>query len=184
MSGKRDIYRMMSDSELTAAVRGGDSRAFDALFLRWYPQVCRFLLTLVKESTLAEDLAQGVFMKLWLNRERLDPSKSLKNYLLVLSRNSALDVFRSKRSLIMDNLVTPSDKPSPDRTEYLAEFAETQSRLFQAVQQMPPQRRNVFVMSRFQHLSSEEIASKLALSVRTVEKHLQLALDNIRKFLN
>lgn len=184
MSGKRDTYRMMSDAELTAAVRSGDGRAFDALFLRWYPQVCRFLHTLVKENALAEDLAQGVFMKLWLNRDRLDPSKSLKNYLLVLSRNSALDVFKSKRNLIMANMDTPSEKPSPDRTEHLAEFAETQSRLLQAIQQMPPQRRSVFVMSRFQHLSSEEIAGNLGLSVRTVEKHLQLALDNIRKFLN
>ena len=102
----------------------------------------------------------------------------------MLSRNSALDVFKSKRNLIMANMDTPSEKPSPDRTEDLAEFAETQSRLLQAIQQMPPQRRSVFVMSRFQHLSSEEIASNLGLSVRTVEKHLQLALDNIRKFLN
>ena len=184
MSGKRDKYRMMSDSELTAAVRSGDDRAFDALFLRWYPQVCRFLLALVKDIALSEDLAQGVFMRLWLYRDRLDPSKSLKNYLLVLSRNSALDVFRSKRTLVMDNLDTPSEKPSSDRAEDLAEFAETQSRLIQAVQQMPPQRRSVFEMSRFQHLSSEEIASNLGLSVRTVEKHIQLALDNIRKFLN
>ena len=84
----------------------------------------------------------------------------------------------------MDNLDTPSEKPSSDRAEDLAEFAETQSRLIQAVQQMPPQRRSVFEMSRFQHLSSEEIASSLGLSVRTVEKHIQLALDNIRKFLN
>ena len=90
-------YKAFSDSELIAAVKAGDERAFDALFLRWYPQVRKFLLILVKNKALAEDLAQTVFMKVWLYRDRLDPAKSLKNYLLVLSKNSALDVFKSER---------------------------------------------------------------------------------------
>ena len=174
----------MTDSELVSAVRSGDSRAFNAIFLRWYPQVQRFLVSLVKDTTLAEDLSQSVFMKLWLNRDRLDPSKSLKNYLLVLSRNGALDVFKSKRNLIMADMATPPEKPSSDHTEFMAEVSEAQSRILHAVEQMPPQRKSVFVMSRFQHLSSEEIAEILGLSVRTVEKHLQLALENIRNFLN
>ena len=70
----KDTYREKTDSELVAAVRGGDARAFDAVFLRWYPQVQRFILALVKEGPLAEDLAQSVFMKVWQNRERLDPA--------------------------------------------------------------------------------------------------------------
>ena len=174
----------MTDSELVAAVRSGNTRAFNAVFLRWYPQVQKFLLSLVKEETLAEDLAQSVFMKVWLNRERLDPGKSLKNYLLVLSRNSALDVFKSKRNLVMEDLATPPEKPSSDRTDQMVEFAEARSRIMHAVEQMPAQRRTVFVMSRFQHLSSEEIAEILGLSVRTVEKHLQLALNNLRNYLS
>ena len=49
---------------------------------------------------------------------------------------------------------------------------------------MPPQRRQVFKMSRFQQRSSDEIARELGLSVRTVEKHIQLALQDIRKYLS
>ena len=180
----KDTYREMTDSELVAAVRNSDTRAFNAVFLRWYPQVQKFLLALVKEGPLAEDLAQSVFMKVWLNRERLDPSKSLKNYLLVLSRNSALDVFKSKRHLINLDAPAPTERPSTDRTEYKAEFTEVQSRILHAVQQMPPQRRSVFMMSRFQQLSSEEIAEILGLSTRTVEKHIQLALENLRNFFS
>ena len=177
-------YQSMSDAALTAAVRSGEDRAFDALFKRWYPQVYKFLLSLVKENALAEDLAQGVFMKVWLFRERLDPSKSLKNYLFVLSRNAALDVFKSKRHLLMTDTAVPPEKTAPEKTEHKAEYGETNREILQLVDSMPAQRRQIFRMSRYQQLSSEEIAQKTGLSVRTVEKHIQLALQDLRKSLN
>lgn len=184
MSDKTEKYQALSDAELTAAVRSGDDRAYDAVFLRWYPQVHRFLLTLVKENTLAEDLAQSVFMKLWLFRARLNPAQSLKNYLMVLARNAALDFFRSKYHSMQADMATPPERTAPERTEQKAELTEVNIRIRQAVEEMPAQRREVFKMSRVQQLSSEEIAEKLGLSVRTVEKHLQLALKDLRKFLN
>ncbi|MBO4447724.1 MAG: hypothetical protein J5764_06330, partial [Bacteroidales bacterium] len=112
-SGK---YGSLPDSELVAAVRQGDGGAFDTLFLRWYPQVCRFLSALVANPVLAEDLAQQVFIKLWLFRERLDPSKSLKNFIFVLSRNAAMDMFRAERAMDKKGLSAAADSPSQDRT--------------------------------------------------------------------
>lgn len=184
MSDKKGKYQAMSDGELTAAVRGGDDHAYDAVFLRWYPQVRRFLFTLVKKEALADDLAQSVFMKLWLFRSRLNPAQSLKNYLMVLSRNAAMDFFRSKYHTLQADLPTPPERVAPERTEQKAEYTETSTRIRQAVEEMPAQRREVFKMSRFEQLSSEEIAARLGLSVRTVEKHIQLALKDLRGFLS
>jgi len=184
MSDKKEKYQALSDGELTAAVRGGDDRAYDAIFLRWYPQVQRFLLTLVKENALAEDLAQSVFMKLWLFRERLNPAQSLKNYLMVLARNAALDFFRSKYHSLQTDLPTPPEHAAPERTEQKAELTETNVRIRQVVEDMPAQRREIFKMSRVEQLSNEEIALRMGLSVRTVEKHIQLALKDLRNFLN
>ena len=154
------------------------------MFLRWYPQVRKFLLSLVKNKAIAEDLAQTVFMKLWVYRDRLKPSLSLKNYLFVLARNGAFDVVRSSRHLLKTDLATPPEKSGEDRTESRVEYVETHSRLLQAVDQMPAQRRQVFRMSRFQQRSNEEIASEMGLSVRTVEKHIQLALQDLRKYFS
>lgn len=180
----REKYRSLPDAALTAAVKEGDDRAFDALFLRWYPQVRNFLLSLVRENALAEDLSQSVFMKVWNNRDRLDPSLSLKNYLFILARNGALDYFRSKRHLIITDTERPPEKTAQERTEAQTEYVEVHSQILRIVDNMPPQRRQVFKMSRFQQRSSDEIARELGLSVRTVEKHIQLALQDIRKYLS
>lgn len=184
MRDKAEKYQAMSDGELTAAVRGGDDRAYDALFLRWFPQVHRFLLTLVKENALAEDLAQGVFMKLWIFRFRLNPALSLKNYLMVLARNAALDFFRSKHYTLLTSLPASQEHPAPESAEQMAEYSEANTRIRQTIEEMPAQRREVFKMSRFEQLSSEEIAARMGLSVRTVEKHIQLALKDLRTFLS
>ncbi|MBQ9193801.1 MAG: RNA polymerase sigma-70 factor [Bacteroidales bacterium] len=181
---EKQAYKQLPDNELVAAVKKGDDRAFDALFLRYFPQVRRFMQALVKDDTLAEDLAQMVFMKVWLYRERLDAGKSLKNYLIVLSRNSALDVFKSKQHLLMSSTAILPERAAPERTEHLAEFKEARLRILKAVEEMPPQRREVFKMSRFGSLSNEEIAHLLGLSVRTVEKHIQLALQDLHRYGN
>ena len=174
----------MSDSELVSAIKGGDTAAFDAMYLRWHPQVKKFLTKLLRDDVLAEDIAQTVFMKVWLNRDRLDSGLSLKNYLFVLSKNSALDVFKSKRYLAETCNVTDGEKSAFERTEYRTEYGEAMTRIISSVDKMPPQRRQIFKMSRFQSMPNEQIASELGLSVHTVEKHLHLALKDIRKDLN
>lgn len=142
------------------------------------------MLALVKDDTLAEDLSQMVFMKVWLYRDRLDETLSLKNYLIVLARNSALDVFKSKYHMVMSRSGILPEETDPGRAEHRVEFQEARLRILKVVEEMPPQRREVFKMSRFCSLSNEEIAHLMGLSVRTVEKHIQLALQQLRKYGN
>jgi RNA polymerase sigma-70 factor (ECF subfamily) len=69
-------------------------------------------------------------------------------------------------------------------TEEWFNYAETNARLQKDIESMPAQRRTVFKMSRYEHMSNLEIAIKLNLSVRTVEKHIELALKDLRKSVN
>lgn len=175
----------LPDSELVAEVKRGNQRAFDALFLRWYPQVRRFILSLVKDPALSEDLAQTVFIKVWNARGMLSPQLSIRSYLFVLSRNAALDVLRSKHYLLQQDIPdAPLEVSAPEESFHQAEYKETYSRLLRIVSTMPPQRQAVFKMSRFQSKSAQEIADTMGLSIRTVEKHLELALKDIRHSLN
>jgi RNA polymerase sigma-70 factor (ECF subfamily) len=63
-------------------------------------------------------------------------------------------------------------------------YVETNARLRSDIESMPPQRRTIFKMSRYENLSNMEIAIRLNLSVRTVEKHIELALKDLRRSMS
>jgi RNA polymerase sigma-70 factor (ECF subfamily) len=72
---------------------------------------------------------------------------------------------------------------NPNVEEWMS-FAETNVRLRHNIEALPPKRRAIFMMSRYEHMSNMEIAVKLNLSVRTVEKHIELALKDLRHSLS
>lgn len=75
-------------------------------------------------------------------------------------------------------------QPPRNEIEEKLDLAETAEQVEAIVGKMPPQRQQIFRMSRFEHMPSREIAEQLNLSVRTVDKHLELALKELRKYLN
>ena len=183
-----DLFKQMgqdnkySDDRLIKDLcrEGADKDAFERLFHRYYPMVLNFVKGIVKDSVVAEDIAQNTFVKLWLNRLSLQPGLSVKNYLCVLSRNEAINFLRSGKARNTPmNLHTDSCVQNPTIEDWMS-FAETSNIIRTNIDALPPQRRAVFMMSRYEHMSNLEIAVKLNLSVRTVEKHLELALKDLR----
>ena len=139
---------------------------------------------MLRDADAAEDVVQNVFMRLWIGRERIDPERGLRNYLLVAVRNEiycylrmAFQARRESHSTVRE----PEDSAPGQDSELSAR--ELQQVVDQVVEHMPSRRREIFLLSRRQHLSNAEIARQLGLSVRTVEKHIELALQEIRQVL-
>lgn len=176
-----------SDARLIADLLsdGADVRAFECIFHRYYPMVYGFIRGMLKDEGMAEDVAQNIFMKLWVNRFNMSPNTSLRSYLCVLARNEALNILRSKRNT---SIVLQPDVQEPKVFEPAVEdwynYVETNARLRSDIEAMPPQRRTIFKMSRYDNLSNMEIAVRLNLSVRTVEKHIELALKDLRRSMS
>ena len=162
---------------------GEDKDAFERLFHRYYPMVLNFVKGIVKNYVVAEDIAQNTFVKLWLNRFSLQPGLSLKNYLCVLSRNESINFLRSAKEHNMSIVQNDSYAQNPTIEELLS-FSETNNMIRTQIDALPPQRRAVFMMSRYEHMSNMEIAVKLNLSVRTVEKHIELAIKDLRQSMS
>ena len=162
---------------------GEDKDAFERLFHRYYPMVLNFVKGIVKNYVVAEDIAQNTFVKLWLNRFSLQPGLSLKNYLCVLSRNESINFLRSGKEHNMSLVQNDSYAQNPTIEDWLS-FSETNNMIRTQIDALPPQRRAVFMMSRYEHMSNMEIAVKLNLSVRTVEKHIELAIKDLRQSMS
>ena len=173
-----------TDWQLIAGIVGGDIPSYEEAYRRYYQRLLSFVKGLIKDASRAEDVAQNVFMKLWFNRGHLDPNLSLRNYLFVTARNDVIDILRSKTHTAMAFCDAVPEQAGSVRTDAKVEFNETNTMISGIVDRMAPRRRQVFIMSRYQHKSIEEISRELDLSPRTVEKHIELALQELRRTMN
>ncbi|WP_075556762.1 RNA polymerase sigma-70 factor [Parabacteroides timonensis] len=171
------------EDEYVKALSNGDSKAFELLFLRYQPKLVYFFAGFVHDDEIAQDLAQDLFFNLWNNRSKLSGIRSFQSYLYQMARNILYNYY--DHSLVQKKYGTTqflSPSVSDDLEEQL--FAsELQALVNIKVEQMPPQRKLIFRMSRIEGLSNEEIASRLNINKRTVENHLTTALADLRKML-
>ena len=178
--------RQQNDSELISAIIRGDVGAYEQLFVRYYPTLLHFIRGMLKDDHMSEDIAQNIFMKLWIHREKLDSTQSVKNYLFVLAKHEIYNIFKAKRTTMLSLLPQLSDRDVADRgasAEEQYNYTELNALLMQGISKMPPQRQLIFRMSRYEHLSNREIAERLGLSVPTVDKHIELALKDLHSSL-
>lgn len=173
-----------NDSQLTGRLTEGDLESYRILFYRYYPTVLAFVRGMIKDLWTSEDIAQNIFMKVWLNREKLNKDQSIKNYLFVLAKHEVYNHFRSKQSkmVLLGELISDTRATSVD-TEQQLNATQLSENVDRAIAHMPQQRQRVFRMSRQEYLSNGEIATRLGLSVKTVDKHIELALRELRKIV-
>lgn len=158
--------------------------SYEIIFHRYYPLYFQFAKGMLKEEQAAEDVLQNVFMKIWLNKETLNETQSIKNYIYVLTKREILNYFRAKyhTQVILTEEISLFDVPDKNTTSEV-EFNDLKETVQQVIDCMPPRRRDIYYLSRLQSLPNKEIAQQLGISIRTVEKHLQLALQTFRKQL-
>jgi RNA polymerase sigma-70 factor (ECF subfamily) len=173
----------MTDRELLARLRDGDTSAFDAIFRAWYAPIVRMVEGMLRERAVAEEIAQDVLLELWRRRESLSADGSPQAYLFQAARNRALNHLRHLRveergeTQAARELTLPA---SPDRA--LAE-AEIDGAIRSAVASLPPRCREVFELSRVHGLKYAEIAQTLGVSVKAVEAQMGKALRVMRERL-
>jgi len=162
------------------ALRNGEHKAFEVIFTAYYNKVRYFINGLLKSEADAEELAQDIFVKLWINRESINLHKSFNAYIYAVARNAAFNFLKHK-------LVEASYLE--DYTE-LNEVADSEQLIFAkeigllvelTVGKMPVQRKTIYQLSRNQGLSNNEIACQLGIAKKTVENQLSLALQELRR---
>ena len=151
---------------------------FKELFDQYYTPIKNFLYYKCGDIDLSEDLAQDVFMKVWDKREEIQLD-TIKSYLYTIANNMLLNKIRHNKVVMnfVEKHKTQQEEQSP---QFRLEEKEFKQELERIISAMPEKQREVFLMNRIEEMTYKEIAERLELSVKAVEKRMHGALGHLR----
>lgn len=170
------------DDQIVYRLQQGDKAAFDSLYWQYSRTIYLNALKLIKDSHVAEDIVQEVFIALWEKRLSIDPDRPILNWIFVISYHKSVDHLKQnlKNSLLFDQFL--GDLESINKED--AHLRERQLNLIEkAVQQLSPQKRRVFELCKLEGCSYENAADQMHISKHTVKEYLSGAMKNIRDFV-
>lgn len=169
----------IEDNQLFQAVKEGDKKAFDTLFLRYYPMLCAYAKQFVDLED-GKEIVQDVMVWFWENKEMQTFDTSLKNYLFKSVRNRCLTLTNRNeiKQRIQKKLQVHMEQLYEDPDFYIVE--ELAEKIETAIMRLPESYREAFELNRFQNMTYNEIAFKLGVSPKTIDYKIQQALKILR----
>ncbi|MDE5586560.1 MAG: sigma-70 family RNA polymerase sigma factor [Muribaculaceae bacterium] len=150
------------------------ARGFTLIYKRLYMPLCMYALRIIENTALAHDTVQGSFTRVWDMIRDGHEIEAVERYMYRAVRNSALEQLRNEGRFtsLPDNMEEVSEED--------IDTAERDARLWEAIDSMPPRRREVFLMCKRDGMTYSAIADELGLSVKTVENHIAKAMATLR----
>ena len=178
------MEQKVTDAQLLEQVKGSDVEAFRRLFERYQPILFRQVFFQTSETDQAHDIVQQTFISVWEHRRSIRSHLSFLAYILRISRNLIYDAVRHQkiRDRIDVTLPPPAKSELDDPAEAL-HLAVLQEKITSIINDLPRKCREIFLLSRFEGKTNQEIADSLQLSVRTVEHQISNALKVLRNHL-
>jgi len=179
------------EQQLIQGILSKDEHAFDILFRSYYSTLVFVASDVLHNRQLAEEVVQDVFVKLWESGSNLSINVSLGSYLTGMVRNRSIDYIRANQRRIKTVSIENCDIQL--KLHELGMDASIEEDLFsdalenalnQAIDELPAQCRQIFMLNRFDGLSNKEIAEQLHISVSTVKTQITRALQKLKEKLN
>jgi RNA polymerase sigma-70 factor (ECF subfamily) len=175
---------MSREKELIEGIRKGDIRQFETLFRSSYTPLVRYAKTIIKDQDTAEEIVQELFYKLWKDREKILINNSLDSYLYRSVHNRCLHHLDHVRVVHQHKKeMKNEDGDGVSSPVEILQHKELQGRISGILKKLPERCSTIFYMNRFDGLRYSEIASKLSITVKTVEANMGRALKEFRKAL-
>ena len=174
-----------TDHDLFRLIAGDDQMAFSELFRRYDKRIYPFVLKMIRNSALAEEITQEIFIKLWQHRAKLSSIDRPEAYILTIAARHTLDQIKKRlnENKMLQGLLASKEGSHNDTEEKL--LLRDRAALIQlAVDQLPPQQKSVYELSRLEGMNYDQIAQQLQISPNTVRNHLVKALRSIRDYMD
>jgi RNA polymerase sigma-70 factor (ECF subfamily) len=180
-----------NDSELLRKLKNDDELAFKIIFKKYYSRLYYFILEFIAFDDIAENTVQDTFLTLWNKRYALNDNSNLSAYLFTVARNNCLNRLRDQRYRQKLFISNSSDQYELDMNIDVLKtldtsvytYGEIERIIEKTLEELPPQCKKVFLLSRFEEKKNREIAEELNISVKVVEKHIAKGLKKFRETL-
>lgn len=172
----------MTDQELWKAIREDDPRAFAVLFEKHWSKIYTTAFSMLKDAEACSGIVHDIFLNIWIKREHLNIA-SFPAYLKAAARYHVYKHIKSLKASPIDYTDEPlplekavSQNTGDERIRYI----ELENKVELYLKELPKRCQQIFILSRKENLSNEEIAKRLGISKRTVENQLTHALHHLR----
>jgi RNA polymerase sigma-70 factor (ECF subfamily) len=179
------------EKTLVDSLKKGNHKSFELVFKTYYSRLCTYAFDYTKQLETAEDIVKDFFLDFWQNREKITIKTSMSGYLFRSVHNACINYLerekRKNKTLLVEDITVVELKIrqplSPDYPvgNILAKELEEQINL--QIEKLPPQCREIFILSRFEGLSHKKISEKLNISENTVKVQIFRALKKIKEAL-
>ena len=168
------------------AIAAGDEQAYTELYHTYSPNIFRVAMTYTRNDTsVAEELVQTIFIKVWEKRAKLEGVTKIEDYLFVLARNTIFDHLKKEaRKTIRHNHLYAVQPASENNTELALMQKEYTKILQHAIDRLPPQQRKIYLLAKQEGLPHDEIARRLSLATSTVHTHVKLGTRSVQKYVD
>ena len=158
-----------------------NEKAFTTLYRLYWSKVYNFSRLYLSSITEVEEVVQEVFVKVWETRDFLRADDNFKGYLFIITRNLIFNQFRKSFNENAYKLTVLSAAMDYYDMEDELSAADLKEFIKRMVGELPPRQQEVFKMSRDEHLTYKEIATRLNISEKTVERHINEAIKFLKK---
>lgn len=175
---------LYNEEEILRMLKAGSQEAFTQLYEQYSHSLYLNLLKLVKLESTAEDILQDTFVKIWERRASLSIESNLGGYLFRVAQHNAHDSFRKlKRDQVLRDYILNVSVGEYDSLEKSLLDHEESPSLSNAIEHLPPQRRQVFQLCKLEGKSYKDVSSLLGISTSTINDHIVKAMRFIRDYM-
>ncbi len=167
-----------SEKEELELLKKGSSTSFESIYHRYSGKLYNFVMKVSKGNTyIAEELVQRTFIKVWETREYVNPDKSFISYLCTIAKNMLLNEYEHQTvQFIYQEYIKVNMADVDSSTENEVDKNLLEEYIDKLADNLPPKRREIFILSRKEGLSNKKIAERLHITESTIETQLSKAL--------
>ena len=179
--GRQENYKY---DLLVDSLKRGNEKTLEKLYQDMHQDLYYYAYTCLRNDELAKDVVQHVFLKLWDKRKGLGQIRSLKDYIFKIAKNTVFDKLRQKSFQSAEDIfLHEAAGYVHNETEEQIIYNDYIELAKEGISSLPPRRKEIFKLSRFENKSNKEISTELGISVNVVENQISQAIKQLKDYM-